>query len=276
MKAMDTQRFRDKKIHESEEYYAAQFLPADSKGVEVEFYQDETLPENCVPEAVSAIYDSTWFELSRDESPLYRVSTASPDHYLAVHTMNVPAGIYNYALRIKAVEECWSGQGQLDLKPFNSEAMSLSAIVLGTEPEPRLPAHERKGIRLLPRPSLKFTRGEQIKVYLEYYNLHNGREQQRSYKEFVDVIRYAGEGISLGRITGKLIGLLTFGEAKESTSITHTFERESAAGTDPVAETFILDSSVLAPGRYRLLIEARDNSNGYWDDEGVLFEIEGE
>jgi hypothetical protein len=33
---------------------------------------------------------------------------------------------------------------------------------------------------------------------------------------------------------------------------------------------------VLAPGRYRLLIEARDNANGYWDDEGVLFEIEGE
>ena len=276
MKAMDTQRFRAKNIHESEEYYSAQFLPADNEGVEVEFYQEETLPESCVPEAVEAIYDSTWFELSRDESPLYRVSTADPDRYLAVHTMNVPAGIYNYALRIKAGQKSWNGRGQLDLKAFNSEAMSLSAIVLGTEPEPGLPAHERKGIRLLPRPSLIFSRGEQIKVYLEYYNLHNGREGLRSYKEFVDVVRYAGEGISLGRITGKLLGLLTFGEAKESTSITHTFDREAEAGSGPVAETFTLDSSVLAPGRYRLLIEARDNADGYWDNEGVLFEIEGE
>ena len=67
--------------------------------------------------------------------------------------------------------------------------------------------------------------------------------------------------------------MLTFGGGKQGTSITHVFERRAETRSGPVAETFFLDSSVLEPGRYRLLIEARDNASAYWDAEGVVFEI---
>ena len=105
------------------------------------------------------------------------------------------------------------------------------------------------------------------------YNLRIGRGGFRNYREWVDVIRLEEEKGVLGRIGSKLVGLLTFGEEKQATSITLVFDRRAETRSGPVAETFFLDSSVLEPGQYRLLIEARDNVSAYWDAEGVLFEI---
>ena len=147
-------------------------------------------------------------------------------------------------------------------------------MVLGVDPpDEQSPAHERLGVRFIPRPSFRFHQGEPIRIYLEYYNLWTGRESRRSYREYVDVLRYEGERGILGRIAGGLKDLLTFGEPRAGASVTLIFDREAEKCQGPVPETFTIDSGDLPAGQYRLLIEARDNANSFWDDEGVMFEV---
>jgi GWxTD domain-containing protein len=272
MKAMETQRFQDKHIHKAEDSFWAQFAGADSARVELEIYQDEVLPEGRVPEAAMALFDTTWLELKRQQSPVFKTN-AEENLWLAVHRITAPPGKCGYAMRIKADPDRWTGRGRVDLKTFKTKILDFSTVVLGAEPEPGGPAHERLGVKFVPRASMKFKQGEQIKVYLEVYNLRIGREGFRNYREWVDVIRLEEEKGMLGRIGSKLVDMLTFGKEKQGTSITHVFDRRAETRSGPVAETFFLDSSVLEPGQYRLLIEARDNASAYWDAEGVLFEI---
>jgi tetratricopeptide (TPR) repeat protein len=273
MQAMERQVFQDESIHESEEYYVAQFMGDTADELEVEIYQSECISPGKIPEAAAAAYDTNWDEFQRTESRIYSLPESPDNSWVAVHTLSIPEGVSRYAIKLEAGGETWNGRGDLNLKAFNPEYLELSAIVLGVDPVEGIEAHERHGVRFIPRPSLVFSRGEQIRVYLEYYNLQTGSSGYRSYKEYVDVVRYEGEKSALGRITGKLVGLLTFGEKKENTTITISFDREADAGIGPVAETFFLDSSVLEPGQYRLLIESRDNAIVYWDNEAVLFEI---
>ena len=272
MKAMETQHFQDKHIHEAEDYYMAQFWSGDSASVELEIYQDEALPEGRVPEAAVALFDVAWLELNRQQSPVFKTD-GEKNLWLALHRITVPAGNCGYAMRIKAEPDRWTGRGQMNYMPFDTRVLDFSTVVLGAEPEPGGPAHQRLGVKFLPRPAMRFKQGEQIKVYMEVYNLRIGRGGFRSYTEWVDVIRMEEKQSILGRIGSKLAGMLTFGEEKQGTSITHVFERRAETRSGPVAETFFLDSSVLEPGRYRLLIEARDNASAFWDAEGVVFEI---
>ena len=272
MKAMETQRFQDKHIHKAEDSFWAQFWSGDSARVELEIYQDEFLPGGRVPEAAVALYDTTWLELKRQQSPVFKTN-GEENLWLAVHRITAPPGKCGYAMRIKADPDRWTGRGRVDLKTFETKKIDFSTVVLGSEPEPGGPAHERLGVKFVPRPAMKFKQGEQIKVYTEVYNLRIGRGGIRNYREWVDVIRLEEEQGTLGRIGNKLVGMLTFGREKQATSITHVFDRRAETRSGPVAETFFLDSSVLEPGRYRLLIEARDNASAYWDAEGVLFEI---
>ncbi len=272
MKAMETQRFQDKHIHKAEDSFWAQFWSGDSARVELEIYQDEFLPGGRVPEAAVALYDTTWLELKRQQSPVFKTN-GEENLWLAVHRITAPPGKCGYAMRIKADPDRWTGRGRVDLKTFETKKIDFSTVVLGSEPEPGGPAHERLGVKFVPRPAMKFKQGEQIKVYLEVYNLRIGRGGIRNYREWVDVIRLEEEKGALGRIGSKLVGMLTFGGEKQATSITLVFDRRAETRSGPVAETFFLDSSELAPGRYRLLIEARDNASAYWDAEGVVFEI---
>jgi len=261
-------------IHDAKEYYLAQFRSADGSGIAMEIYQDQVLPEHIEPvTAAASAYDTLWTKLQRSHSDCFRIPGEPENRWVAVHRLYFPPGKSNFAIKLAAGEERWNGRGMLTLNPFKDGYLELSAIVLGLDPPEGGAAHERHGVRFIPRPSFRFRRGENIRVYLEYYNLDNGPGSKRSYQEYIDVIRYEGEKSILGRVTGALVGLLTFGEPKENTEIRHIFNREVDSGHDPVAESFLLDSSVLAPGNYRLLIEARDNVMMFWAEEAVLFEI---
>jgi len=272
--AMTRQRFNPIFINESLNYYVAQFAAPDLAGVEVEIYQDEEMPENAAPsDAEAAAYDTLWNEMDRSKSEFFRIPGERENRWVAVHTIPFPPGEVKYAITFEAGSNSWNGWGDMHLPSFSSGYLELSAVVLGLDPPPDGPSHERRGIRFIPRPSFRFQRGEQIRVYLELNNLADGPERSKSYREYIDVLRYEGEGGVLGRITGALAGLLTFGEEKEGAAIRLKFDREAPAGDGPVAESFLVVSSELTPGKYRLLIEARDNVNQFWDDEAVMFEI---
>ncbi len=274
-KAMTKQRFAIPGINESMEYYVAQFAAPGMDGIEIEIYQDETLPEDVTPTtAQAAAYDTLWVEQERKESSFFKIPGEKDNRWVAVHSLSYPPGEAKYSINFAAGEENWNGRGALDMEPFNSTFLELSAIVLGLDPpDEASPAHERQGIRFIPRPSFRFKRGERIRVYLEFYNLANGPERKRSFVEYVDVLRYDGGNGVLGRISGALVGMLTFGGEKQGAEIRHKFTREAPPGEGPVAESFLLDSSELIPGTYRLLIEARDNVNVFWDEAAVMFEI---
>ncbi len=274
-KAMTRQKFRQPDVNESMEYYVAQFAAPNMEGIEIEIYQDENLPKNVIPtSAEAAAYDTLWVERQRRQSEFFRIPGERDNRWVAVHSLSYPPGKAKYAIKFAAGEKTWNGRGSLDMEPFDATFLELSAIVLGLDPpDQNSPSYERHGIRFIPRPSFRFKRGEVIRVYLEFYNLASGPERRLSFREYVDVIRYNGDRSILGRITGSLKGLLTFGNEKQSAQIRHRFDREAPSGDGPVAESFLLDSSELIPGSYRLLIEARDNVNSFWDDEAVMFEI---
>ncbi|MFC1544845.1 GWxTD domain-containing protein, partial [Gemmatimonadota bacterium] len=273
--AMTEQRFVQPGIHESEDYYLAQFRTSDGTGIEAEIYQDEVLPGDASPtSAIAASYDTLWTERERNPGEFFRIPGERDNRWVAVHTLEMKPGKSNYSIEFTAGVDSWDGRGMLNLEPFSQSYLVLSAVVLGLDP-PGVdsPAHERRGVRFIPRPSFRFQQGEKIRVYLEYYNLAVDSDDMRSYREYIDVIRYEGEWGSLGKITGKMVGLLTFGESKGQTEVNFNFDRDIEAVDGPVAESFLIDSSELLPGKYRLLIEARDNVNQFWDDEAVMFEI---
>ena len=274
MKAMEMQRFVDKSLHRAEDYYYAQFLADDGRSIDLEFYQDEKLQSGkVVPEAAAALYDTLWTEVKRKDSRVFRVPGEDNKLWLAVHRLDVPPGPYYYSLRMKGDGERWVTRGRIGLQPFVPEQLCFSAVLLGIEPPAGSESYERRQVRLIPRPSMKFKRGEQIKVYSEVYGLRPNQEGKRSYREWVDVIRMEDQSGKIGQITDKLSGLFTRGKAKADTKITQNFDRAPESAKGPVAETFLLDSSVLEPGKYRLVIEAQDDATTQWGEEAAVFEV---
>ncbi|MFC1614431.1 hypothetical protein ACFL5K_03965 [Gemmatimonadota bacterium] len=274
MKAMEKQRYRENNYIDAEYYFSAQFLSADGLGVEWEFYQDEEPADSAAPQAAVAVFDSTGAEVSRRESELFRVSSSNSNLWLAVHRATVAPGNYSYGMRMQTDQCRWAGRGRMELRPFDPEHIELSAIVLGPAPDPELPAYVRNGVRLMPRPSCKFRPGEPIMVYLELYGLKTGRESRRSYKEWIDVIRLEDGESKIKKFVGQFIHMLTFSGRKPVTTVTLSFDRTLEKDSGPAVEVFTLDTSPLAKGSYRLLIETRDNVDQYWDSEEAFFEIE--
>jgi hypothetical protein len=273
-KAMEMQIFPQPDIHESAEYYLAQFAAPGLDGLELEIYQDEVLPENETPtDAAVAAYDTLWYELDRSKSKFFRIPGEKDNRWVAVHTIPFPPGENRFAIKLEAGGETWNGRGWLKLVPFASEYLELSAVVLGLDPLPDGPSHERRGVRFIPRPSFSFRQGETVRVYFELNNLAARGGSTFSYREYIDVLRYEGNSGILGKITGALAGILTFGEEKEGAEIQLRFDREGNYEPGPVPETFLIDSSELLPGKYRMVIEVRDNNSQFWDDEAVMFEI---
>jgi len=273
LKAMEIQRYSETSLIDAEWYFSAKFLSADRQGVEWEFYQDEELAESAVPQAAVAVFDTTGIEITREESRVYKVSSGQGNLWLAVHRATVAPGKYRYGVRVKTPGRRWIGRGSMEIRPFDLEHIEFSGIILGPLPDPDLPAYVRNGVRLMPRPSCMFRRGELINVYLELYGLKTGPDGERAYKEWIDVIRLEAGESKIKKYVGKFIHMIGFGGEKPATSLTFSFDRTAKTSAGPAVEVFTMDTSPLAAGSYRLLIQARDNVSAYWDSEEVFFDI---
>ena len=167
----------------------------------------------------------------------------------------------------------WIGQGVIDLDPFPRDSLALSAVVLGSPPEAGRMEYARGGVPLTPRPSTRFRQGETINVYLEIYGLRQDSRNTRSYFEWVNVERLKEGEKKERKFQGKMNRIMEI-EAKDTqTSLSHLFQRVAPVESGPVRETFTLETQGLLPGAYRLLIQTRDASNGYWDVEETFFDI---
>ncbi len=269
---MDNQYYEDPTLSYNPDYFVAQFMPAGREGIELEIYQSAPFP--APPQAEAALYDRDWFELERREGRVLPLPDQPGVPWYALHRLELEPEQYRYVLRLTAPDgERIMGRGQMTFAPFPADSLALSAVVLGTTPTAGLETHSRHGIPLLPRPSATFRRGEIIRVYLEFYNLRPDEQGRRSYREWIDVVRLAEGESRLKQFAGKVLGLFTPSDRLE-TELTHVFQRQADTSAGPVAEVFELDSSTLAPGGYRLLIQARDDVTGLWDLEESFFDIE--
>lgn len=271
-KAMESESFRDPVPGFPQDYYVVDFRGPDGN-VELDFYQSApaaTFSPDSVPEAAVALYDSLWVELGRDRRASLTAETSGDNIWIGISRVSAAPGRYFYAARFGLPGRRVVDRGSLEIKPYSGESFELSSLVLGSVPAPGKGLLTRRSVELLPRPSLRFRRGEIIHVFLEVYGLTAGPDGGGSFREWVTVGRAEKED------GGWIEGLKRlFGGGRTRSNLILTFDRTLTGDDFPASESFTVDTAPLAPGDYRILIEARDNATGRQVSRKAFFEIVG-
>ncbi|MCE5271415.1 GWxTD domain-containing protein, partial [bacterium] len=187
-KAMAADLFDDPMPSLQQDYYGADFRGLDAE-VEVEFYQSVPLAAAAQPPAaVTVLYDSTWTELARDSSVAAPVRTPSDSFWLGINRLSAGPGRYFYVAKLEIPGRRVVAKKELRLATYGESELDISGVVLGSTPQPGDAPLERGGVGLLPRPSLRFARGEPINVYFEVYGLRPGAGGSREFREKVTVV----------------------------------------------------------------------------------------
>lgn len=261
--AMSTDSFRDILPAFAQDYYAVYFRNSDGKP-ELELYQSVpvgSFSQQAGPEATLAIYDRNWAEKAVTRTRSTRILTGTDSIWLAVHRLVTDSASSYYAMRMDIPGHRVVEKGSMELRPYFENKLDLGGVILGQPPEPDQNVHQRLGVKLLPRPSLTFSPNEIILAYLEVYGLGKDRQGRRSYREKVTISLVETEPKSSTSFTEGLKKLFTW-DKERSISLTLTFDRQPDETRGPVADYFQIDTTNLVPGKYNLLVEVRDNSDG--------------
>ena len=259
----------------SQDYYAAEFRAPDGR-MELEFYQ--SLPASAARDAAGiesavAIFDSTWNRIDADFSTARRVFTGRDSLIVAVNRLVVPAGDYFLALRLAVPPKPVVIRSGLKLKKYPVGKLELSGIVFGSPPDALRPVHSRRGVNLLPRPSLAFRIGEIVSVFYEIYGLGTSADGERTFRELVKVSIASGDkekeepGFS-----GSMDTFLRW-DANRSTTLTLSFDRAVDQAAGPVAENFDIATEGLVPGIYRLYLDIEDTVTGQRKEVTWYFDL---
>lgn len=270
-KAMETESFRDPLPAAEQEGYWTYFK-GPGKQLEVEFYQSapvETAPKAPDPKTALALYDLTWTELARDNSISAMIKIPSGKNWIAVNRANSMPGHYFFALRMDIPDHRAVMRKSMVLEPFVDDALDLSGVILGSPPKKGQQLHSRRGVNILPRPSLKFITDEIITVYFEVYGLEGDPDSRRSYLERVTVSLIKEDKNKLA----SMLDVINPWGKKRSASLSLTFHRNPPGSTGVVAEHFTIDPSELVPGNYSLLIEVLDNNSRQVALTGCFFDL---
>ena len=259
------------------DYYGADFRRADG-GLELEFYHSapvKAAPQEKGPEAALAFYDSNWVELARDSTASRKIAAGNDYIWFAMHRVLSAPGKFYYALRMDIPGYRAVNRNIIRLKSYPKNQLGLSGIILGTPPSPGDRAHSRKDVEILPRPSLIFNPGETIMVYFEIYGLGKDTEGRRSFLEHVTVSLVKGkdaEQASASSFSGNIEELIEW-EGNLLSSLTLTFDRQPLEQSGPVVENFIIDTSELIPGHYRLFLQVSDISSNEEQEVTWYFDL---
>jgi len=272
-KAMETESFKDPLPRITQDCYAVDFMAEDG-GQEFEAYQSAPVStvKSAGPPGVSlAIFDEQWQEMVRDSSVTFKAYTGGDSLWMGINRVRVAAGRRIFAARmdipgLRAVQ-----RQSVNLFPYRRRGLELSGVILGSPPQPGQPVHIRRGVELMPRPSLKFSEGEIITVYLEVYGLSSNVSGERHWGERVTITRAGDEVDEKAGLVSFVESLLVKGE--KSGSLTLAFERQPEEAEGPVAEHFTVDTSPLLPGAYRMKIEVIDSASHQRRQAGCLFEL---
>ncbi|MCE5271414.1 GWxTD domain-containing protein [bacterium] len=248
------------------------FLGVDFRGpqgrVELLFFQ--SLPQDSVrtenaPFADLALFDTTWTVVARDSCLAWSVKAGPEYLWLALSRALLPPGNYNLALRLDVPGRRTVHRQAFSFHPYTAGAFELSGVVLGTAPGHGHGLFSRNGVEIDPRPSLSFTVGEKVAVYLELYNLEPDSAGQHQFQERVTVARDEQKS--------ELARLLGFASGKRETSLSMTFERGPSAAALCTPESFDIDTAPLLPGVYSLNLELLDRVSGLRRTRKCAFEV---
>jgi len=270
-KTMETETFKDTLPAAEQEGYWTYFK-GPGKQLQVEFYQSapvETAPKAPDPKAALALYDLTWTELARDNSISARIKIPSGENWIAVNRANSMPGHYFFALRMDIPGHRAVMRESMGLKPFVDDALDLSGVILGSPPKKGQQVHSRRGVNILPRPSLKFITDEIITVYFEIYGLEADPDGRRSFTERVTVSLIKEDKSKLA----SMLDVINPWDKKSSASLRMTFNRQVPGTDGPVAEHFTVDPSELVPGNYSLFIEVLDDNIRQTALAGCFFDL---
>ncbi len=259
-KAMETESYADMLPELEQDFYTVNFMAPGGMS-EFETYQSVSSVEvelSKPPLAVLAVYDHAWRETGRDSSAAFETIFNGRPYWVAVNSLVVEPGekIFTAWLDIpgrRAVQ-----RHSILLSPFKRIGLELSGVVLGVPVPASGGNHSRLGVKLMPRPSLAYTSGEIMTVYFEVYGLSKGGDGSGKYIESVTIERKAGDPgilVKAGR-------LFSSKGSKRASSLTLTFERQLEGTLSAVPENFTVDTSLLLPGSYRMLIEVHDANGG--------------
>ncbi|MBW7997604.1 MAG: tetratricopeptide repeat protein [Candidatus Glassbacteria bacterium] len=270
-RAMETESFAEPLPTLEQNCYAVDFMAPDG-WTEFETYQSLAVDEVelASPPGVSlAVFDNGWRELVRDSRAAVRVEDGERELWMGVNSVKVKPGPRIFAARMEVPGRRVLKRRDIALKSYRRGRIDLSGIVLGIPLPPSGGAHSRLGVELLPRPSLEYAVGEIMTVYLEIYGLRRGDSGQRKYTESVTVTRVGGdEGVL------SAIWKLFSGGEKRASSLTLTFKREPVISGETIPETFIVDTSLLLPGDYRMKIEIIDQASQQNRQIGCFFRLD--
>ncbi|MBI1937218.1 MAG: GWxTD domain-containing protein [Ignavibacteriales bacterium] len=150
----------------------------------------------------------------------------------------------------------FSRHAKYRIKEFRESKMDISGIVLASAVEAGSPldgAIIRKNISVIPNPTNKFTRSDQLFVYYEVYNLAMNREKLTSFDQEI-TIRKKDEDSQLGGILNKVGDILGIGKSGEKITLTshyQTLERNPQIYLQ-------LDLSGYEPANYIVTITIKD------------------
>ncbi len=248
------------------------FLGADFRGPQgqVELYFFQSLPQDSVkidnaPFADLALFDTTWAVVARDSSLAWSVKAGPEYLWLASSRALLPSGAYNLALRLDVPGRRAVHRQALSFHAYTEGAFELSGVVLGAAPAHGHGLFSRNGAEIDPRPSLSFTVGEKVAVYLELYNLYPDSAGQHQFQERVTVARDEQKS--------ELARLLGFASEKRETSLSMTFERTPSKAAPSTPESFDIDTAPLLPGVYSLNLEVLDRVSGLRRTRKCAFEV---
>jgi hypothetical protein len=266
-RAMETESYADMLPELEQDFYTVDFMAPGGLS-ELESYQavsaaDVEIQLKKPPSSELALYDQSWHELARDSSAAFQAIFDGKVYWLGVNSLTSEPGEKIFAARLDIPGRRAVRRHSMLLSPFGGGTLDLSGVVLGSPVAPGEPAHSRLGTPLLPRPSLEYTAGEMMTVYLEIYGL-----QATSYTEKVTVTRIREIGV-----LGQIKKLLTSMGRERSSSMTLTFEREGVAPARAVPESFAVDTSLLLSGEYRMTIEIEDPLGGASRKVGCTFKL---
>lgn len=275
MEAIQKQYADDEGIMHNNMLSYTRFRSADPDKIEVAFFHGGIPESEQRPEAEIAVFDLSWNELERRESAVYPVVDASDEKsWLAAHKLEITPGSYWFGVRTRTGDGVrWVERGLMELHPFGTRKLELSGVVLGSLPQDDSDYYSRGDIPMLPRPSQKFEAGEIVSVYLEVYNLGQNQDGSRGFTVKVDVTLVEDDAEKKMAYAGGTIRSRKLDPEKSTTSLNHSFDRAPESGSGPVAEFFTIDTSLLHPGNYRMVIRINDTGNNASGEVSCVFEL---
>jgi len=268
--AMNQQSFDDPLPPVAHDQYMVDFFAPDS-GLRVEFYH--AVPADSIDKkplfSQLAVYNTAWTLVKLDTVNVIQAKSTVGNYWWAVHSARLEKGGAIIVLRMEIPGRRAIIKHGYNISPIEADSLELSGIALGVPPETDEAFHSILGVGFVPRPSLKFKLDEVIRVYLEVYGLQSDKEVGRIYLEAV-TIRVVDDRKENEE---SLVSNLWHWGRKRTTSLTMNFSRRASSNDGPVPETFDINSSLLMPGNYELLVTVKDHATSRIRRIGRKFEL---